>query len=173
MSPRPLPSADTRLTYAEVGATRGPQPPRDHHNRRRERGGHGEAAFARAAETVLTWGIQRGAGFAVEATSPRVSVGAVVRPSVGIGPLRISAPCRVVYVVDEPRRKGFAYGTLPGHPERGEEAFVVSLLDDGAVELEIVAFSRPATLWSRAGGPMNRVVQKFVTDRYIAAVRQP
>jgi uncharacterized protein (UPF0548 family) len=30
-------------------------------------------------------------------------------------------PCRVVYVVDEPRRAGFAYGTLPGHPEIGGE----------------------------------------------------
>jgi uncharacterized protein (UPF0548 family) len=172
MSPRPLPRADTRLTYAEIGATKGALPPGYDHMRRRENVGRGEAAFAAAAEIVLTWGIQRGAGFHVEASSPRVSVGAVVRPSVGVGPLRIAAPCRVVYVVDEPRRKGFAYGTLPGHPERGEEAFVVSLLEDGAVELEIVAFSRPATLWARAGGPMNRVVQKFVTDRYIAAVRQ-
>ena len=34
---------------------------------------------------------------------------------VHLGPVR--APCRVVYVVDEPDRRGFAYGTLPGHPE--------------------------------------------------------
>ena len=42
---------------------------------------------------------------------------------VHLGPVR--APCRVVYVVDEPDRRGFAYGTLPGHAESGEERFVV------------------------------------------------
>jgi len=26
---------------------------------------------------------------------------------------------RIVYVIDEPRRFSFAYGTLPGHAERG------------------------------------------------------
>ena len=29
----------------------------------------------------------------------------------------LRAPCRVVYVIDEPDVRGFAYGTLPGHPE--------------------------------------------------------
>ncbi|SIP67631.1 hypothetical protein BN9982_740001 [Mycobacterium tuberculosis] len=38
---------------------------------------------------------------------------------VGIAFLR--APCRVVYVIDEPDVRGFGYGTLPGHPVSGEE----------------------------------------------------
>lgn len=50
---------------------------------------------------------------------------ALVLPGVGAGPLRLRAPCRVVYTVTESRRRGFAYGTLPGHPECGEEAFVI------------------------------------------------
>jgi hypothetical protein len=54
------------------------------------------------------------------------------------------APCRVVYVIDEPRRRGFAYGTLPGHPESGEEAFVLEQRDDGTIASNIIAFSRPA-----------------------------
>lgn len=173
MSPRPLPRADAPLTYREVGATKGSLPGGYHHMRRRETVGHGDAAFGAAAEIVMTWGVQRGAGFKVEASAERAAVGVVVRPGIGLGPLRVHAPCRVVYVVDEPRRRGFAYGTLAGHPESGEELFVVSLLDDGRVELEIVAFSRPATWWSRAGGPMNRITQRLVTDRYVAAVRQP
>jgi hypothetical protein len=37
-------------------------------------------------------------------------------------------------------RLGLAYGTLPGHPERGEESFVIELLDDGQVRVHIVAF---------------------------------
>jgi uncharacterized protein (UPF0548 family) len=58
----------------------------------------------------------------------------------------------VTYVLDEPRHKGFAYGTLPGHPERGEEAFALELHDDGAVTFTITAFSRPASLLAKAGG---------------------
>jgi uncharacterized protein (UPF0548 family) len=36
----------------------------------------------------------------------------------------------VVWTVDEPNRIGFGYGTLQGHPESGEESFVVSREDD-------------------------------------------
>jgi uncharacterized protein (UPF0548 family) len=32
----------------------------------------------------------------------------------------------VIYVVDQADQFGFAYGTLPGHPEMGEVAFTVS-----------------------------------------------
>jgi uncharacterized protein (UPF0548 family) len=46
--------------------------------------------------------------------------------SLGVAAIRLRAPCRIVYVIDEPDRRGFAYGTLPGHPERGEEAFIIS-----------------------------------------------
>ena len=52
--------------------------------------------------------------------------GDVARMRMAFWPRRI--PARVVYVVDEPARRGFAYGTLHGHPESGEEAFLVELL---------------------------------------------
>jgi len=84
----------------------------------------------------------------------------------------VLAPGRVVSVVDEPRRQGFAYGTLPGHPERGEESFVLSLLDDETIDFTLVAFSRPAVWWSRAGAPVSRWVQKRITARYLDALRQ-
>jgi uncharacterized protein (UPF0548 family) len=95
-----------------------------------------------------------------------------VRLGLRLGPVRALAPGRVVSVVDEPRRKGFAYGTLPGHPERGEESFLLSLLDDGTVDLVIVAFSRPALRWSRAGAPLSRWMQRRITGRYLSALRQ-
>jgi uncharacterized protein (UPF0548 family) len=47
-------------------------------------------------------------------------------------------------VIDEENRRGFAYGTPPGHPEQGEEAFVVALREDGQVTFTVTAFSRPA-----------------------------
>lgn len=59
-----------------------------------------------------------------------VGPGTVVVLSAGAGPAAISAPCRVVYLVAEPARPGFAYGTLPRHPERAEEVFLIELQPD-------------------------------------------
>lgn len=55
--------------------------------------------------------------------------------------------CRIVYVVDESgpiSRFGLAYGTLPGHVERGEERFMIEWnRGDNSVWYDILAFSRP------------------------------
>lgn len=69
-----------------------------------------------------------------------------------------------------PDRAGFAYGTLPGHPESGEEAFVVSRAPDG-VRFTITAFSRPATWLARLGGPVTLLGQEYFTRRYLRALR--
>jgi uncharacterized protein (UPF0548 family) len=109
----------------------------------------------------------RGAGLRVEATTEVAAVGSEVL--VHLGPVR--APCRVVYVVDEPDRRGFAYGTLPGHAESGEELFVVrydSATDE--VFAQVTAFSRHATWWSKAAAPVTSVLQTVVTRRYLTAL---
>jgi uncharacterized protein (UPF0548 family) len=82
-------------------------------------------------------------------------------------------PARVVYVIDEPLRKGFAYGTLPGHPERGEEAFIVEYRDDDSVWLTIRAFSRPSSWLFWAGYPLVRLMQEVYTGRYERALTGP
>lgn len=79
-------------------------------------------------------------------------------------------PTRVVYVIDEPDRKGFAYGTLPGHPERGEESFVVERRPDESVWLVIRSISRPASPFFWAVYPALRLIQAFFTDRYKRAL---
>jgi uncharacterized protein (UPF0548 family) len=116
---------------------------------------------------VLGWQVQLRAGVAVAASAPVVTPGAVVIVGLGAGPVRLSAPCRVVYLVEEPRRLGFAYGTLPGHPESGEEAFIVEQHADDSVTFTITAFSRPATTLARLAGPVGRLVQARVTARYL------
>jgi len=76
-----------------------------------------------------------------------------------------------VYVVDEPHVRGFAYGTLPGHPESGEERFVVRHDPvTSAVYAEVSAFSRPATWYSKAGGPFTSLAQRLMNKRYVRAV---
>jgi uncharacterized protein (UPF0548 family) len=157
------------FTYPEVGATAAELPVGYQHLHASRDVGTGRELFEQCAETVMTWGVQRGAGLIV-VPGERVQVGAENRIGLRLGPLRTWAPCRVVYVLDDPDRKGFAYGTLPGHPECGEESFIVSLDADGTVRFDVTAFSRPARWFARLGGPVTGLIQRRVTWRYLAAV---
>jgi uncharacterized protein (UPF0548 family) len=159
-----------RLTYAEVGLTRGNPPDGYHHLLRSVVLGAGMDRFRSAAKTLLEWEMHRRAGVSVRPSSDSVGEGVVAVLRLGWGVLGVNAPVRVVYIVDEDCRKGFAYGTLPGHPESGEEAFVVELRDDGQVMFTISAFSRPASPLARIGGPISRGIQRWVTSRYLRAV---
>ncbi|KUI31269.1 hypothetical protein AU196_18255 [Mycobacterium sp. IS-1742] len=159
--------ADLPLTYPEVGATAGPMPPGYHHVRRSTVIGSGRVRFEEAADAVMRWGMLRGAGLRVRATTEVAEVGSEV--IVGLGP--VTVPCRVVYVIDEPDRRGFAYGTLPGHAETGEELFAVRFDSaTGRVYAEVAAFSRHGTWWSRLAGPVTSVLQRVVTGRYLRAL---
>lgn len=155
------------LTYRDVGATAGPLPEGYHHVRKSAVIGRGRARFDDAAAKVMRWGMLRGAGIRVEATSEVADVGSEVL--VGLGPVR--APCRVVYLIEEQDRRGFAYGTLPGHPESGEELFAVRYEPTtDEVHAEVVAFSRHATWWARLGSPGTALMQRVVTSRYLTAL---
>ncbi len=157
------------LTYPGVGQTRGDLPAGYHHLRRRAPLGDGPACFARASRELLGWQMHRRAGLRVDAAGP-VAEGRTAVLRLGVGRLEVRTPVRVVHLVDEPRRQGFAYGTLPGHPECGEECFVVEHLADGTVILKIAAFSRPASRLARLGGPLGRWVQRRITERYLRAL---
>jgi uncharacterized protein (UPF0548 family) len=159
--------ATMTFTYQQVGATAGELPDGYHHVRKSAVIGNGRPRFDDAAARVMRWGMLRGAGVRVEASSEVAAVGSEVL--VGLGPLR--APCRVVYVLDEQNRRGFAYGTLPGHPESGEELFAVRYdPSTGDVHAEVVAFSRHATWWSRLGSPVTALAQRVITARYLTAL---
>lgn len=158
----------TGFTYTEVGATAYDELPAGyHHQRRRVQVGQGAAAFRAAADGLMTFEMHRRAGLRPKVSAPHADVDVTVVNR--LGPL--AAPCRVVWAEEGERRAGFGYGTLPGHPECGEEAFVVSLDEGGTVWFEIVAFSKPNTWYARFGGPAGRALQAWVTRRYIEAMR--
>ena len=163
--------------------------------------GHGAARFEYACVAALTWGIQKRSGFRIQ--SIEAPIEAPIEPDAlsgssrrealygpdgtqylrpgdtaqlvipVIGPIVIRAPARVVYLIDEPNRKGFAYGTLPGHPEDGEEAFIVSQREDESVWLTIRAFSRPSSRKWWAVYPALRIAQELYTRRYLGALAGP
>lgn len=146
------------LTYPHVGATRdGDLPDGWRHVRHRARLPDG--CFATAGAAVLTWRLHRAAGIRMTTDAPRAAPGVTVTSGLGVGPLRLPAPCEVVWTVDDDRRAGFGYGTLPGHPALGEEAFVVERDDAGRVWFAVRAFSRPDRWFMRAAGPAGRAFQ--------------
>ena len=157
------------ITYKDEGMTQGgPHRGFRHH---RSSISLPTGTFDAAREAVRTWGAQRGAGFGVYPERP-VARGMTVLVYGRLGPLYTSVCCRVVYVVDDKDRWGFAYGTLPHHAERGEESFVVSTDKEGNVTFTVESLSRPASPLARLGAPITRVIQNRMTRRYLDAIRR-
>jgi uncharacterized protein (UPF0548 family) len=158
------------LTYAEVGATRRePLPAGYRHLRYRTRLGPVDLAAAGAA--VLTFAMHRATGERVEASAARAAPGVSVTSRIRVGPVRLRVPCRVVWAEEGEARAGFAYGTLPGHPVRGEESFVVTREVDG-VWFAVTAFSVPARWYVAALGPLGPLLQVWFAHRRARALRR-
>ena len=176
-----------RVTYGAVGASQAPDllsfPPAGFRPvERRARIGHGKARWRFARLQVLSWGVKRRSGFRVEriASDTDTHNEQVYSPDgfefvhpgdtamLHFGPLL--EPVRVVYVIDDPDRCGFGYGTLEGHPLEGEESFMIERRSDGSVWIVVRSFSRPSTRRWKVLGPAVRVAQLILMRRYLAAL---
>lgn len=158
------------LSYTEVGATAGPLPPGYRHDRwHTDLGPDDDDRFSRVSSALRNWQPQRGAGLRIypdEPVQPNATFALVLRVGFGFA----TAAGRIVYIIDQPDRYGFAYGTLAAHPERGEESFAV-VRGNGRVGFEIVAFSRPRHPLARIGSPVTRTFQRRVTRSYLNSMQ--
>lgn len=149
------------FSYAAVGASRdGTAPPGFNHDRNRQLLGTGPATFAAARDAIRAWTMFPAPLAWIEPAAIPIAEGepaGVVVRAMGLWWLNAA---RIVYVIDEARRFGFAYGTLPGHVERGEERFSVEWLDDDTVWYDIDAFSQPRYWMARLGRPIARHFQR-------------
>jgi uncharacterized protein (UPF0548 family) len=95
---------------------------------------------------------------------------AVVVRHLGFWSVNIS---RLIYVIAEPSRYGFAYGTLACHAEEGEERFLVAH-DPNTDEVwyDLFAFSRPKHALARIGYPISRYLQKRFARESLAAMKR-
>src|SRR5262249_38834277 len=157
------------FSYPEVGASRDGAPAGYDLDHNRALLGHGPEAFEAACAALRNWEMFPPGWTRI------LPAGAPVEPGQAVAMLgRVFGvwwlnACRIVYVIDElapARRFGFAYGTLPGHVEAGEERFAVELHPDGGVWYDLRAFSRPRYCWmTRLGYPLTRRMQKrFARD---------
>src|ERR1051325_1781852 len=156
------------FTYSEVGATNATPPPGYKVDHNRIQLGEGEATYVRAVEALKNWRqfdlgwvtiVPRGVAVEVDAT--------VAVKARAFGTWSLNA-CRVVYVIDETRRFGFAYGTLPDHVAWGEERFMIEWLPDNSVWYDILAFSRPQHPLVKLSFPLARRLQsRFARESLI------
>jgi uncharacterized protein (UPF0548 family) len=161
-----LESGAGQFSYHEVGATKDLEPAPaslaatynvDHHEFDI---GRGPDAFERCRASLMAWRHFEIPWLELHGAAPPVSEGQVVATLVSVGGLWFFNPCEVVYTAQSDDFAEFAYGTLRGHPEQGEERFRVCL--DPAtqtVKYVIDAFSRPAIFLTRLGAPLARRMQ--------------
>ena len=165
--------AELPFTYPDVGATAAEPPPGWTVDRTRARVGTGPGAFAAAKAALARWEQFRLGWVEAAPAGAPLAPGACVAVLARVLGLWWLNACRVVYTVDEETRFGFAYGTLPGHAESGEERFLVEWdRASGAVWYDIVAFSRPRSPLARLGYPLARRTQKRFARDSVAAMRR-
>src|SRR5204862_741991 len=159
------------FTYAEVGATNNTPPDGYTVDHNRIQLGHGEATYKRAMDALKNWRqFDLGWVTAVPRDVP-IEVGATVAVKArAFGMWSLNA-CRVVYVIDEAKRFGFAYGTLPNHVECGEERFSIEWHADGSVWYDIYAFSLPQHPLVRLAFPVARKLQKQFARDWLAGMK--
>jgi len=155
---------DAPLTYAEIGCSHDQAPPGYVVDNYRVRLGCGEVVFNRARQAVRDWRVLR-LGW-LEPCWPDqplqngVLVGTVARVF-GFWTVNL---CRIVCALNEEgpvSRFGFAYGTLPGHVECGEERFLVEWHQaDNSVWYDIRAVSKPGGWLTRMAYPLARRLQR-------------
>ncbi len=126
--------------------------------------------FEAAADALAGFATHRLPYMFLHPAGARVSEGLDVIVCARIGPLWTANPCRVVYVERTANRFVYAYGTLPGHSEHGEELFAVERGADGQVRAQTVALARPQDLLARLGKPIAHRVQRRIKVDYMRAL---
>lgn len=160
------------VTYDAVGATRsGDRPKGFHVDHWAGPLGTGDVAFQRAKDGLRHWAAHAGAGVRVTPANAELSVGQTVALVVRTGGAWMLVACRVVWVLDEAEAFGFGYGTLPGHPECGEESFVVHRRSDDVV-FDVDAISRARHPLAKLGGPVTRFLQAQTARGYLRGLRE-
>lgn len=160
-------------SYGEVGRTRADPPTGYNVDHNRVLLGQGREVFARAATAIRQWKMFDMGWVELFPTQPSVKAGetvAVIVRHLGFLSVNIS---RVVYLIEEDERFGFAYGTLLSHSEQGEERFTVEY-DPSTDEVwyDLLAFSKPRAPLARVGYPISRHLQKRFARDSLAAMKR-
>jgi|694.fasta_scaffold00499_5 uncharacterized protein (UPF0548 family) len=152
------------FTYAEVGATATLPPAGYKVDRTRIELGAGQGVYDAAKAALRRWQQFRLGWVDVWSTETPLETGQIVAILGWAAGVWWLNSCRIIYTVNETgpiARFGFAYGTLPGHVEKGEERFLLEWdRSSDRVYYDILAFSKPNHIMTRLGYPLVRRTQK-------------
>lgn len=129
--------------------------------------GTGDACFRRAVDRLRAWAPHHTIGALVHPSDAPVELGSTVLVVLPAGPFSIVVPDRIVAIIEAPRRVGFAYGTLEGHHERGEELFLIEHRQGDEVRATIRIDATEATLAARLAHPLVHRFQRRAAEGYL------
>ncbi|GAA1846959.1 DUF1990 family protein [Microbacterium koreense] len=102
--------------------------------------------------------------------TPYVAGGTTARIAGRVGGASADAEVRVIFVVEEARRIGFALGTVGGSVVSGEESFMLDWLDNDEVWFSVRAFDAPVALAYRVFPGLVRRRRRELFVRYLRAI---
>ncbi len=102
--------------------------------------------------------------------TPFVSPGTTVRAHGRVKGMKADAELRVIFVVEEPRRIGFALGTVGESVVSGEESFMLDWRDNDEVWFTVRAFDAPEALLYKAYKGLVRRRRRELFTRYLRAI---
>lgn len=159
------------FSYPDVGATATTPPAEFVLDHNRIQLGQGPAVFDRAVANLRHWRQFELGWVQIVPDNVPIEIGSLVAVRArAFGSWSLNA-CRIVYVINDENRFGFAYGTLPDHVERGEERFTIERqAEDDSVWYDILAFSRPQHPIVRLALPLARRLQKRFARESLATL---
>jgi uncharacterized protein (UPF0548 family) len=102
--------------------------------------------------------------------TPYVGAGTTIRLAGRVGGLRADAELRVIFAIEEPRRVGFALGTVSDSVVSGEESFMIDWRDDDEVWFTVRAFDAPTALLYKVVPALTRRRRRELFTRYLRAI---
>ncbi len=102
--------------------------------------------------------------------TPYVAAGTTIRVHGHVKRMSADGELRVIYAIEEPRRVGFALGTVGGSVVSGEESFVVTWADNDEVRFTVRAFDRPVSALYRLIPPLLKRRRRELFRGYLRAI---
>jgi uncharacterized protein (UPF0548 family) len=163
------------FSYPEVGHSLDRSPPGYNIDHNRVMLGRGRKTFEKACTALRAWTMFPAPWTRIDPANAPLESGQVVAMLAQVYGVWWFNACRIVYTIKEDtpvRRFGFAYGTLPGHVECGEERFSVEWLADDTVWYDLRAFSQPRYWLVKLAKPLARGLQRrFAVESKLAMQR--
>lgn len=102
--------------------------------------------------------------------TPYVAAGTTVRVTGRVRGMSADGELRVIFAVEEPRRVGFALGTVGHSVVSGEESFMIEWYDNDEVRFTVRAFDAPVSMLYKVVPALTRRRRRELFTQYLRAI---